>query len=79
VQIESVNLIPGSVLSYGRCSFGPTTGGKIRYKKVALTARLPLEDIKSANLAPKPCTRNSTCDKVICVPLHGIFKDTKIP
>ena len=40
-----------------------------------MTPRLPLADIKSANLAPKPCSQNTSSDNTAHVPLE----DMKIP
>jgi hypothetical protein len=45
-------------------------------KVVSLTQRLPLENIKSANLAPKPFSQNPSYDKIACIPL---LEHTKFP
>nr|XP_034360966.1 uncharacterized protein LOC117710357 [Arvicanthis niloticus] len=66
VQSESVNVIPGSQ-SQGMEGVHLELLQEVQedIKMVASTPRLPLKDIKSA---PKPCSRNTSSDKIAHVP-----------
>ncbi|XP_063118677.1 spermatogenesis-associated protein 31H1 isoform X3 [Rattus norvegicus] len=73
----SVNLIPCSQ-SQGMEGVGSALPQEVQedIKMVALTPRLPLEDIEPANLAPEPCSQNTSSDEITHVPL---LEDTNIP